>query len=110
MFTSVANAPNNPYTNNILLNTGLKDDGYQYLAIARMPEKHFEENMIASSHIHKLTEKGIRIKEKHITSQNPTELGYNYTKQGSIKFNSVVAYIENNAGSQETILDWLMRK
>ena len=85
-----------------------KDDHYFVIRFYPMDKIGIE--VSENYDIHKLTEKGIRIKEKHITSQNPTELGYNYTKQGSIKFNSVVAYIENNAGSQETILDWLMRK
>ena len=77
---SVANAPNNPYTNNILLKTGLKDDGYQYLAIARMPEKHFEENMIASSHIHKLTEIQRGLKQYNSTVGEEKESAKNYVK------------------------------
>lgn len=52
---TITSTANNPYTNNIMLKTGLggKED---YLAIARMPEKHFEENLIKTSHIQKLSE------------------------------------------------------
>lgn len=48
---TIVNAKNNPYTNNIIINTGLEDDAYKYLAVARMPEKHFEDGLIKKSHI-----------------------------------------------------------
>lgn len=67
----IANSPNNPYTNNLLVKTGLKDEGYQYFSVARMPEKHFEDNMIAQSHVHKLSE--IQRAIKQYNGSNGTE-------------------------------------
>lgn len=50
---TVTSAANNPYTQNLMIKTGLggKED---YLAIARMPERHFEDSLIKQSHIQKL--------------------------------------------------------
>lgn len=60
---TIINAENNPYTNNILIKTGLNEKGYEYLAVARMPEKHFEDGLIKKSHISTLGQIQDTIKE-----------------------------------------------
>lgn len=50
---SIVTAENNPYRNNIVLKTGLGGN-QEYLAIPRMPEKHYEDMLIKSDHISKL--------------------------------------------------------
>jgi hypothetical protein len=77
---SIINAPNNPYTNNLLIKTGLKDEGYQYLAVARMPEKHYQESMIAQSHIHKLGEVQRAIKQYNGSTDIEKQESINYVK------------------------------
>lgn len=49
----ITKADKNPYTNNIMLKTGLGGD-YEYLAISRMPEKHFDDSIIKKQHISSL--------------------------------------------------------
>lgn len=52
---TITNAPNNPYSNNLLIKTGLGGEN-EYLAIAKMPEKYFKgtDSLIKASHISKL--------------------------------------------------------
>lgn len=59
---TVAHAENNPYTKNIMIKTGLGGNE-EHLAIARMPERHFEENLIKTSHIKKLNQLQTILKE-----------------------------------------------
>lgn len=50
---SVIHSDLNPYTNNLIIKTGIKD--YEYVAIARMPEIHTGDNLIQEKHISLLT-------------------------------------------------------
>ena len=59
---TITSAANNPYTENLLIKTGLGGD-HEYLAIARTPEKHFEDGLIKESHIQKLSSLQSRLKE-----------------------------------------------
>lgn len=49
---TITGALNNPYTNNLMIKFG--EGETDYLAIARMPEKHFEDSLIKKEHISKL--------------------------------------------------------
>lgn len=51
---TVTNSALNPYTNNIVIKTGLGGDD-EYLAIARMPEIHAGDSLIQEKHIASLT-------------------------------------------------------
>ena len=51
---SVIHSDLNPYTNNLIIKTGLKGE-HEYLAIARMPEIHTGDNLIQKKHISMLT-------------------------------------------------------
>ena len=58
-----------------------------------------------------LIEKGVHIEDGHITHNNPSILGFDHIVEKKIfRFHSVITYIENNEGSLDTILDWLLRK
>jgi hypothetical protein len=59
---TVVHAENNPYTQNIMIKTGLGGKE-EHLAIARMPERHFEDNLIKTSHIKKLNQLQSMLKE-----------------------------------------------
>lgn len=50
---TIVNSPNNPYTNNLIIKTGLSGD-YADLAIARMPEVHAGEGLIKRQHVQRL--------------------------------------------------------
>lgn len=52
---TVTSAANNPYTHNLMIKTGLGGKE-EYLAIARMPERHFDDSLIKQNHIQKLNE------------------------------------------------------
>jgi hypothetical protein len=66
---TITSAENNPYTKNVMIKTGL--GGHEdYLAIARMPERHFEDNLIKTSHIKKLNQL-----QKSLKSINSGKLG-----------------------------------
>lgn len=58
-----------------------------------------------------LSEKGVHIEKGHITYNDPSILGYDHIVDKKLfRFHSVITYIENNEGSQQAILDWLLRK
>ena len=48
---TITSSANNPYTNNLMIKYGPNE----YLAIPRMPEKHFGDSLIKKEHISKLT-------------------------------------------------------
>lgn len=50
----ITKADKNPYTNNLMLKTGLGGE-YEYLAVSRMPEKHFDDSIIKKQHISSLS-------------------------------------------------------
>lgn len=52
---TVTSAANNPYTKNLMIKTGLGGE-HEYLAIARMPELHFEDSLIKKNHVQKLND------------------------------------------------------
>lgn len=64
----------NPYTNSMVINTGLTEKGYDQLAIGRTPEIHFGDSIVKESHVQKLgalqnqikamNENGITLEEK----------------------------------------------
>lgn len=85
-----------------------KDD--YYFVIKNHPLNDIAIEVSDNYDLEQLKEKGIRLKEKGITSQNANELGYNHIDQKFIRFNSVISYIERNEGSKKAILDWLRRK
>lgn len=49
---TIINAHNNPYANNLMIKYGSGEK--DYLAIARMPEKHYDDSLIKKEHIAKL--------------------------------------------------------
>nr|DAU23777.1 MAG TPA: hypothetical protein [Caudoviricetes sp.] len=52
---TIVNSELNPYTNNLIIKTGFGGN-HEYLAIARMPEKHAGDNLIQKEHIKLLRE------------------------------------------------------
>lgn len=58
---TITGAVNNPYANNLMIKYG--EGATDYLAIARMPEKHFEDSIIKKEHISKLNALQNKIQE-----------------------------------------------
>lgn len=58
---TITGALNNPYANNLMIKYG--EGATDYLAIARMPEKHFEDSLIKKEHISKLNSLQNKIQE-----------------------------------------------
>ena len=52
---TIVNSELNPYTNNLIIKTGFGGE-HEYLAIARMPEKHAGDNLIQKEHVKLLRE------------------------------------------------------
>ena len=71
---TVVKAENNPYTKNLMIKTGLGGEE-EFLAIARMPERHFEDSLIKTSHVRMLNGLQNKLKEIHSGTLGDKEAG-----------------------------------
>jgi hypothetical protein len=60
----IVNSPNNPYTNDLIIKTGLGEN-YDELAIARMPEVHAGDSLVKKEHIKQLSVLKDKIAQYH---------------------------------------------
>ena len=67
---TIVNSELNPYTNNLVIKTGLKGEN-EYLAIARMPEIHTGDSLVKKKHVQMLT--GLQHKMKGLKAGTVSE-------------------------------------
>lgn len=61
----ITNLDNNPYTNNLMVKTGLGGK-YEYVALGQMPEKHFKDSLSGAEHVNMFKS----IQQNIVASQN----------------------------------------
>lgn len=79
----IVNSELNPYTNNLLINTGL-DGKYAELAIARMPEVHAGDTIIKKEHVKRLSTLKEQLAQYHGTDDEKDKAKYLGNAQSTI--------------------------
>lgn len=80
---TVTKSANNPYTNNLLIKTGLSGN-YSELAIARMPEVHAGDRLIQKSHIMGLSSLKEMLEQYHNETDEKTKEWYRISAEKMI--------------------------